>query len=59
MASLHHSRKKYHSLEIWAVKLRLPLIDEDMLEVIKTACSEYTTKHENKRATGQATLFLI
>ena len=45
---LHHSHKKEHSLEIWAVKLRFLLIDEKLLTSFATACSECTFKQEKK-----------
>ena len=43
-----HSQKKFHSLEIWKVKLRFLVIYENMLKSIATARSEYTAKQENK-----------
>ena len=43
-----HSQKKFHSLEIWKVKLRFLVIYENMLKSIATARSEYTAEHENK-----------
>ena len=42
-----HSEKK-NSLDIWFVKLRFPLIYENMLKSIATARSECTEKHKNK-----------
>ena len=35
-------------MEIWAVKLRFLLINENMLKRIATPRSECTVKHENK-----------
>ena len=43
-----HSHKKYHSLEIWAVKLPFLLIYKNVLKSIAMACSECTAKHKNK-----------
>ena len=48
-----------HSLEIWVVKLRLLLIYENMLKSMATTRSECTAKHKTRRATSQATFFLI
>ena len=48
MILFHHSHKKKHSLEIWAVKLRFLLIYGNMLKNIATARSECTAKQENK-----------
>ena len=45
---LYHSHKKEHSLEIWVVKLRFPLIYENMLKNTAKARSECTAKEENK-----------
>ena len=39
---------KYHSLEIWAVKLRFLLIYINMLKSIATARSGCTAKHKSK-----------
>ena len=39
---------KKNSLDIWFVKLRFPLIYENMLKSIATARSECTEKHKNK-----------
>ena len=47
-ASSKHSHKKYHSLEIRAVKLRFFLIYETMLKSIATVRSQCRAKQENK-----------
>ena len=48
ISTFKNSRNKWHSLEIWAVKLRFLLIYENMLKSIAAARSERTAKHENK-----------
>ena len=45
---INYSHKKYHSLEIRVVKLRILLIYEIMLKNIATTRSECTPKQENK-----------
>ena len=43
-----YSQDIWHSLEIWAIKLRFLLIYENTLKTIATARSECTAKQENK-----------
>ena len=47
-AWIRHSHKKWHSLEIRAVKLRFILIYENMMKSIATTRSGCTAKHKNK-----------